>query len=133
MAVITRSIRSCIIICLDDLHWADSMSLELIHSLLSSNAEGDMLPFLFVGTYRDDKTQHAQLLSDFLSLVSSKLNFPHTKIMLDKLPPSEVTLMISDALSIVPRLCTTLSNIVYKTTKVSDVCLLMESCLFSCV
>ena len=122
MIVISKSIRSCIIIFLDDLQWADPMSLGLIHSLLSSNVEGDMSWLLFVGTYR---TGHAQLLSDFVALVS-RLNFPLTKITLDDLPPNEVTQMISYALSIVPRLCSTLSNIVHKKTKVSEISLLVE-------
>lgn len=107
----SKSVRTCMLILLDDLQWADPMSLGLMHSLLS-NVEGDSMSLLFVGTYRNNDTQHAQLISDFLTMLS-RLDIRLTRIKLDELPQNDVTLMISDALGIVPRLCTALSNITY--------------------
>jgi len=111
------------LILLDDLQWADPMSLGLMHSLLS-NVEGDSMSLLFVGTYRNNATLHAQLISDFLSMLS-RLDIRFTRVKLDGLPPNDVTLMISDALGIVPRICSALSSIVFKKTKVSDINMLV--------
>jgi hypothetical protein len=99
---------------LDDLHWADSASLDVLRYILS-DIKGSSC-FYFVGSYRSNEVpeDHAifKLMSD-LEICSCRLN----RIQLDSMKIEEVNPMISDALGTFPRICLHLSQLVLRKTK----------------
>jgi class 3 adenylate cyclase/DNA-binding NarL/FixJ family response regulator len=52
-----------LVILLDDLHWADADSLEVLNHLTSQPVP---IPILFIATYRSEETHNRQPLDDFL-------------------------------------------------------------------
>jgi DNA-binding CsgD family transcriptional regulator len=52
LAALARAVRGTAIVVVEDLHWADEATLDLVH-LLGRRAAG--IPVLFVATYRDDQ------------------------------------------------------------------------------
>jgi predicted ATPase len=71
---------------------------------------------LFVGTYLDNEVSPDHIIFGFVNMLSH-FNVLTTKIRLDGLAESEVNSMISDALGILPRVCRTLSQVVFRKTK----------------
>jgi predicted ATPase/DNA-binding CsgD family transcriptional regulator len=78
-----------LVIVLDDLHWADSDSLELLDSLTSSIRA----PLLFIATYRSEETQRGHALYDYLPKLQR--NRPVEHIHLDALTEADVTRLVS--------------------------------------
>ena len=109
--ILMRSAGLCIIF-LDDLQWADRMSLGVMQAIISglNGAEG----LLFVGSYRINDVENGQ--HDFCEVLS-KLNARFTVVGLHCIDEQSVNLMISGILGIVPRLCQSLSSIVCRKTK----------------
>src|SRR5262249_31696855 len=55
--------RSRVVFVLEDLHWADSASVEVLDFLARNLGDS---PLLLVGTYRSDELERAQALSKML-------------------------------------------------------------------
>lgn len=98
---------------LDDLQWADPVSLGLIHTVLSDRKGSSCL--FFVGSYRDNEVLPQHIIFGFYDWLLA-LNVPITTIHLDGMPEDDVNSMISDALGILPRLCRSLSRVVFRKT-----------------
>ena len=101
-----------ITIVLDDLQWADAVSLGLIHTVLSDSASS----VFFVGTYRNNEVLPTHIMFGFCNWLS-KFNVPMTSIKIDGIALDDVNLMVSEALGMLPRLCQPLSQIVHQKTK----------------
>lgn len=110
--ILVRTAGPCVIF-LDDLQWADDMSLGVVRAIL--HALDDSGPLLFVGSYRNNEADSAQKIFDFGEMLS-RLNAQLTSISLDCIGEDDVNLMISDILGIVPRATSSLSSVVYRKT-----------------
>eukprot|EP00804_Cyclotella_cryptica_P020612 CCRYP_003442-RB/>CCRYP_003442-RB protein AED:0.05 eAED:0.05 QI:255/1/1/1/1/1/3/704/1362 len=113
MRVVSRSVGPGMLF-LDDIQWADPISLGLVHAVLSDMEGSNSM--LFVGSYRNNEIPCGHHLFEFFHVLS-KINIPFTTIHLDGMPENDVKSMISDALGIVPRLCRSLSCAVHRKTK----------------
>ena len=98
---------------MDDIQWADSTALDVIHTILSDTMGSCMF---FVGTYRDNEVQ---IDHDILNLMErlETSNVSTTKLSLTGLEKGHLNTMISDALCLYPRICKSLSDIVFQKTK----------------
>lgn len=103
-----------VMIFLDDLQWADSVSMGLVHTVLvdQNGASG----VFFVGTYRNNEVSEAHVLHGFYSWLQ-KFHVPLTEIYLGGITESEVNELVSESLGMLPRLCQSLSQIVFRKTK----------------
>ena len=98
---------------LDDLQWADDTALDTVHTFLSDTMGSCML---FVGTYRDNEVQVGHAVFDLMENLEIS-NVPTNKVSLTGLDQEDVNEMISDALCLYPRICKSLSDIVFQKTK----------------
>ena len=98
---------------LDDIQWADSTALDVIHTILS-----DMMGscVFFVGAYRDNEVHIDHPIFDLMERLEIS-NVHTTKLALHGLNQDDLNTMISDALCLYPRICKSLSDIVYQKTK----------------
>jgi predicted ATPase len=110
---------ACVLACLwlqlflDDIQWAHSSALDLIHTILSDTMGSCMF---FVGTYRNNEVQVEHDIFDLMEKLEIS-NVPMTKVSLTGLDQEDLNTMISDALCLYPRLCKSLSDIVFQKTK----------------
>ena len=82
LAALARTVRGSAVVVVEDLHWADEATLDLVH-LLGRRAAG--MPVLFIATYRDD-----QLDRDHpLRVVLGELTGAH-RMSVEPLSPSAV-------------------------------------------
>jgi hypothetical protein len=93
--------------------WADPVSLGLVHTVLS-DMKGESC-VLFVGSYRDNEVKPDHILFGFYEKLSA-FNVPLNTIHLDGMPEEDVNTMISDAMGMLPRLCRSLSQLVFRKT-----------------
>ena len=98
---------------LDDLQWADTTALDTIHTFLSDTMGTCML---FVGTYRDNEVQIGDAVFDLMENLDIS-NVPTNKVSLTGLDHDNLNEMISDALCLYPRICKSLSEIIFQKTK----------------
>jgi predicted ATPase len=108
---VVSSESSPVVIFLDDLQWADSVSLGIIHSVLADKSS----TVFFVGTYRDNEVLPTHIIFGFLEWLA-KFNIPLTSISIGGMPAEDVNAMVSDSLGIFPRLCEHLSQTVFRKT-----------------
>jgi predicted ATPase len=105
--------QSCpILLALDDCQWSDSVSLGIVHAVLSDK-EGASTA-LFVGTYRDN-IPPTHIVFGFCGWLS-KFNVSLSTINLIGMNFDEVNSMVSDSLGIFPRLCESLSQVILRKT-----------------
>ena len=109
--IVSRS-SSPVLIFLDDLQWADAVSLGLIHTLLSDNASSVFI----LGTYRDNEVSPTHIIFGFCDWLS-KFNVPLSMIKIGGVALDDVNSMVSDALGMFPRICRSLSEVVFLKTK----------------
>ncbi len=76
-----------VVICMEDMHWADPSFIQLLRSLLSDISG----PFLFVFVYRP-------VISFMTDFEASSLNIDYTELRLKELSPSETQSMVSSLL-----------------------------------
>jgi len=100
---------------LDDIQWADSTALDVIHTILSDAKTMGSYMF-FVGTYRDNEVQVDHPIFDLMEKLEIS-NVQTTKVSLSGLDQEDLNTMISDALCLYPRICKSLSGIVFQKTK----------------
>jgi predicted ATPase len=95
------------------MQWADNTALDVIHTILSDTMGSCMF---FVGTYRDNEVQIGHDIFDLMGRLEIS-NVPTTKTSLTGLNQDDLNTMISDALCLYPRICKSLSDIVFQKTK----------------
>ena len=95
------------------MQWADNTALDVIHTILSDTMGSCMF---FVGTYRDNEVQIGHDVFDLMERLEI-CNVPTTKVSLTGLNQDDLNTMISDALCLYPRICKSLSDIVFQKTK----------------
>ena len=98
---------------MDDLQWADDAALDMVRTFLSDTMGSCMF---FVGTYRDNEVQVGHALFDLMENLEIS-NVPTNKVSLTGLDQASLNEMISDALCLYPRICKSLSDIVFQKTK----------------
>ena len=101
-----------LVLVFDDMQWADSVSLGLIHTVLSDPDNS----ILCVGTYRDNEVPPSHILFGFCGWLL-KFNVPLTNLKIQGLGERDVNFMVSYCLGIFPRLCESLSRVVERKTK----------------
>ena len=84
-----------LVILLDDLQWADSDSLDLLHALATDTNNSATL---FVLTYRDNEVEEAHPLLKTLNDISSKRGSGNIDIPLDNLSLEDVNFLVSSSL-----------------------------------
>ena len=95
------------------MQWADSTALDVIHTILSDTMGSCMF---FIGTYRDNEVQIDHDIFGLMERLEIS-NVPTTKVYLTGLGQDDLNTMISDALCLFPRICKSLSGIVFQKTK----------------
>ncbi len=113
-----------VLLFLDDLHWADIASLELITFIVdemgasiaedASNAESTNV--FIVGTFRSNEIDNSKGLQNCLQQMQGCCNVSVTEIAVQDLSSSDVNLMISEALCYSQRLTRSLADIVHQKT-----------------
>ena len=107
---------------LDDLHWADSASLELITFIINemgANLTTDSVTavrgttIFIIGTVRTNEVEKSIALSGFLKQIRGCYNVTVTDMALQDLSPADVNVMISEALCYSKRLTRSLAGIVH--------------------
>ncbi|KAL7465012.1 hypothetical protein ACHAXS_006522 [Conticribra weissflogii] len=113
MRVISSESRP-VMIFLDDLQWADKPSLGLVHTVLSDIKKMNTL--FFVGTYRSHEVQQDHVICRFINSLES-FGVEITHITLEGMIEEDVNALISDSLSMFPRICRSLSSLLYHRTR----------------
>eukprot|EP00985_Skeletonema_marinoi_P014317 scaffold7246_cov136-Skeletonema_marinoi.AAC.3 len=113
-----------VLLSLDDLHWADTASLDLIAFIVdemganiaedASNAESTNL--FIVGTFRSNEIENSKGLQNCLQHIQGCCNVSVTEMAVQDLSSSDVNLMISEALCYSQRLTRSLADIVFQKT-----------------
>ena len=101
-----------IVLLLDDLQRADTMSLDLIKALV---IDPDITSFLFIGNYRTGEVNNNHPLNQFLDDISSA-NIQVNEINLSNMNPSVVNDILADVLKLPPWMTQKLSSLVSKKT-----------------
>ena len=107
LKAISSSRNTPMVLFLDDLHWADSASLELISFLIDemganittnpvTSARGTNV--LIIGTMRTNEVENCSDLAEFLEKIRGCYNVTVTDMALQDLSPADVNVMISEAL-----------------------------------
>ena len=102
-----------LVIFLDDLQWADSASLKLMH-LLMSEASNSYL--LVIGAYRDNEVSSAHPLMLTIEEMRQEA-ITVSSIVLSVLTQTDLNQLIADTLKYSPEQALTIANLVYKKTK----------------
>ncbi|MDZ8080705.1 MAG: AAA family ATPase [Nostoc sp. DcaGUA01] len=102
-----------LVIFIDDLQWADSASLKLMHLLMS---EADIGYLLLIGAYRDNEVNPVHPLVLTLDEIQ-KLGATVNTITLDPLNEISVNHLVADTLSCSLELAVPLTNLVLSKTK----------------
>ena len=122
LKAISSSRNTPMVLFLDDLHWADSASLELISFLIdemganiTTNPEAAArgTNVLIIGTVRTSEVENCSDLAEFLEKIRGCYNVTVTDMALQDLSPADVNVMISEALCYSQRLTRSLAGIVY--------------------
>ena len=99
---------------LDDLHWADSASLDVLQCILS-DIKGASCVY-FVGNYRSNEVPSGHAIFRFMDALES-CNVKLSKVRLDGMELEDINQIVSDALGIFPRICKPLSQLVLRKTE----------------
>ena len=110
---LTKTIFLCLQLVFDDMQWSNSTALDAVHAILS-DTRGSCI--FFVGTYRDNEVQEDHAIFQFIDKLDVS-NVPTTKISLTGLNQEDLNTMISDALCLYPRICKSLSDVIFQKTK----------------
>jgi predicted ATPase len=103
-----------VLMVLDDLQWSDSVSLGVVHTVLSDMKGASCM--LFVGCYRSNEIHENHVLHGFNGWLST-FNVPFSTIHLGGISQEDVLSLVSDSLGMLPRLCRSLSQVVHRKTE----------------
>ena len=98
---------------LDDQHWADQASLDLIMALVQQQAN-EVSNVLFVGSYRSNEVADTDPVSVTLRQIKGLSNVNFTDIPLGGLSCDDVNVMVSEALCYPQRLTRPLSSLIHQ-------------------
>lgn len=113
MRVVSSS--SCpVMLFLDDVQWADQVSLGLVYSVLSEINRASCM--LFVGSYRDNEVSQNHFLYEFYDRLSA-FHVPLSTIHLDGVTEDETNSIVAEVLGMLPRMCRSISQVVFRKTK----------------
>eukprot|EP00957_Ditylum_brightwellii_P156925 11943764-Ditylum_brightwellii.AAC.1 len=101
-----------LVLFLDDLQWADELSLQLISALVKDTENSG---FLFIGSYWGNEVGFSDLLSNLINELESK-QVQMTRISVVSILKEDVNKLIADTISMPHHLTKSLSDIVYKKT-----------------
>eukprot|EP00957_Ditylum_brightwellii_P159975 12177488-Ditylum_brightwellii.AAC.1 len=101
-----------LVIFLDDLQWADSVSLGLIESLMT---DGENTSLLFIGAYRENEVSQSHPLSNMIHIIESK-SIPITRIGVGDLSKEDTNELISEMIRTSPASVRPLTEVVYRKT-----------------
>ncbi|KAL7453012.1 hypothetical protein ACHAWC_004717 [Mediolabrus comicus] len=109
------SVEHPILLFLDDIQWADSSSLELLSSLLTSGDHDDdnTQCLLVTGSFRSNEVDQDHILSHYLQMFTESRSVNVTNIQLDGMAKSATHIMISEALLLPLRLTRGLADTVH--------------------
>jgi len=96
---------------LDDLQWADTASLALVESVLSSDSQGHLL---VIGSYRDSEVDAAHPFARTLDRLERAVQIKH--IELEPLSPTDVAELLADALRFTQQKTDALSALIFEKT-----------------
>ncbi len=122
LKAISSSWDTPMLLFLDDLHWADSASLELIAFIINEMGAnittGSVTAVrgtnvFIIGTVRTNEVEKSTELAEFLKQIWSCYNVTITDMVLQDLSPADVNVMISEALCYSKRLTQSLAGIVH--------------------
>eukprot|EP00984_Skeletonema_dohrnii_P001498 scaffold481_cov102-Skeletonema_dohrnii-CCMP3373.AAC.3 len=123
LKAITSSRGTPMLLFLDDLHWADSASLDLI-SFLIDEMEASITEdtirgtnLFIIGTIRTNEVNNSSDLTAFIQTIRSCHNVAITEMSLQDLSPDGVNVMTSEALCYSQRLTRSLAGIVHQKTE----------------
>ena len=108
-----KTIFLCLQLVFDDMQWCNSTALDAVHAILS-DTRGSCV--FFVGTYRDNEVQDDHAIFQLIDKLDVS-NVPTTKMSLTGLNQEDLNTMISDALCLYPRICRSLSDVIFQKTK----------------
>jgi predicted ATPase len=101
-----------IALCLDDVQWADTASMEAVSQLLLDQHT----PFFFLGCCREGQITKGHSAWKLLC-IANESGVGCTNVKLDCMDEEAVNAMVSETLSLSPRLTRALSDIIYHKTK----------------
>jgi len=101
-----------LVLVLDDLQWADEMTLGVIRMLMT---DPDIRYFLFLGCYRENEVNDSHMLSTSLNDIREQgINIMTIKV--GAIEKESTNALISDVMCLPPNLCRPLSNVVHRKT-----------------
>jgi len=101
-----------VVLFIDDLQWADQMSLDLIQSIL---CERDASSLLFIGCYRSNEVdQDHPLLSRLENICTAGV--PMLRLEISNMDKNSINALVSDTLKLSPLLTRPLTDAVYAKT-----------------
>jgi hypothetical protein len=115
--VILRCHEGPLILFLDDCQWIDNASIVLLNQILMMTGSAKDHRFFFFGTCRDDEMGESHPLNLMLMNVNSLCGTRTTKICLTSMSKSALNEMVSNELSLLPRITRPLANILHHKTK----------------
>ena len=101
-----------VVLFIDDLQWADAMSLDLIRSIV---CQSDAYSFIFVGSYRSNEVDQDHPLMPHLGQIRTA-GVPLLNIELANMDRNSINALISDTLKLSPLLTRPLADSVYAKT-----------------
>lgn len=101
-----------LVLCLDDLQWADSASLELIEIILTDDA---IIGLLVIGTYREESIHSTNLFSKFMQVLRDAA-IPLTTVSIGDLDVGAVNGIVSNTLTSSKEKTINLAKIIHKKT-----------------
>lgn len=101
-----------LVLFIDDLHWADQASLDLIEALMTDPMSSHIL---FIGAYRDNEVTPGHPLETMLGELR-KQGGGIRHIELSNLSPDDLGLLVGDALGVTPELAAPLAEMVEEKT-----------------
>lgn len=108
-----ESLNKPLLVFIDDLQWADSGSLNLIHTIVSQSLKN----ILIVGAYRDNEVNESHPLSMTIHHLYSENKGVVSQIKLSELQMQHVNQLIADSLHHLPKETVELSTLVWDKTR----------------
>uniref|UniRef100_A0A7S4N4H0 Orc1-like AAA ATPase domain-containing protein n=2 Tax=Odontella aurita TaxID=265563 RepID=A0A7S4N4H0_9STRA len=102
-----------VVLMLDDLQWADQVSLDLMQALITDSG---ITGLLFIGCYRDNEIGEDHPLKSSLHAIRRSSCVSTTTIALENLSLDSVNALVSDILCLTPRMTKSLAEVVFRKT-----------------
>eukprot|EP00985_Skeletonema_marinoi_P022094 scaffold13905_cov119-Skeletonema_marinoi.AAC.1 len=114
--VISSAFSAPVTLFLDDLQWADAASIEAVNHLLTAASLAHDERFFFLGCCRKGEINEGHPVRKLLQNVE-RSSVGCTNIKLDLMDEHTINTMVSETLSLLPRLTRSLSSVIYHKTQ----------------